>query len=279
MTLLDRAQMALAWDQLIHVRKSLFALFVSLIPFLVGGVLLIADLTGQSGRSWMWAPDFAEPLRFIVLAGTVPLTALLLSGATLADEVEDRTLTYLLVRPTHRAALYTSRLTVVGLAAMALAAFQALSLGLMRLLSYLLTGSGQTVETGSGTVDGGLLVASLIPAGMVTAALLAGVLCALFGAVSVVLPRYHFVANLLIYLAWELPFGQLGGAGPGVLTATYYAHSLMIAADPTDVGFGFYRAAPWWLAAPVLLAAGAFWVFIGAQLTRRRDFNVTSAAT
>lgn len=264
--------------QVLHARKTLFAALISLIPLLGGILMLVADITARY-EGWQWNDGYTDMMTFMVLSGTVPLVSLLLSGGMIADDVEDRTLTYLLVRPVTRARLYLSKMVPVVVLAMVLAAFQAASLGLMRLLAYALVAPGARVDTtAQTTVHGGGLVLSLIPVAMGSAVLLAALLCVLFGFVSLIVPRYHFIANLLLFLSWELPFGHIGGGGFGVITATYYALSLVMQADPTTYSDSF-GPAPWYFAVPWLLLWIGAWAAAGAYVTRRRDFNVTSAAT
>ena len=75
---------------------------------------------------------------------------------------------------------------------------------------------------------------------------------ALFGVTSLWTTRFHFVANLLYYLAWEVPFSS--AAGPRYLTIGYYALSLLHDADPTSAGVTGIEAG-WYAALPLLAAA------------------------
>jgi ABC-type Na+ efflux pump permease subunit len=278
-----------SWRQTLRSRRFAMACLVSAIPVLLGIALLFADepdpmrrLAGPDGGPHFEAA-FAEPVSLLVLGGTVPFVALLLAGGLLADEVEDRTLSYLLVRPIRRRQLYLSRLVPVAALGALLAVVQVLLFGLLRLLSWSIHGAGsvqQVYLAGDqaplGLMGTGAYLAAAIPLGAAAAVLAALAFTALFGFVSLLTTRYHFVANLLVLGFVELLFGNLGGRGAGVLTVTYHAHSLLYAFGPPSA---HYHPAPWWLAVPVLLAFAAFWSWLATWQAARRDFNVTSAAS
>jgi ABC-type transport system involved in multi-copper enzyme maturation permease subunit len=261
-------------------RRFLVALLVGLIPVLLGLALIAADAENAKREGRGFAANVADPLAFVVVGATVPFVAMLLAGSIVADEVEDRTLSYLLVRPLRRRQLYLSRLLPAAILAAGLAAAQALAFVLLRLLSWALYGQGthqSIVVDGStrlvATID---VIAAQGALGVLAASLAALAFLALFTFVTVLTTKYHFIANLLVFAAVELPFGNLGGQGAGVLTVTFHARSLLQAFGSAEAS---YHAAPWWLALPALLLMAGLWTWAGMRQVGRRDFNVTSAAS
>lgn len=268
----------LGMRQITRTRKFAIALIVSAMPLVAGLIMLVSDLAKQGQPGWMFHAGYSETMAFLVLSGTVPFVALLLAGGMLADEAEDRTLTYLLVRPVRRATLYLSKLLPVLAITAGLAAAQALVLGIMRLLAFAIAGDGAVESVGDGTIGSGVLLMRTVPVGMLSAALLGATMAAVFGVVTLVATRFHFFANLLLFLVWELGLSRLGGLGK--LTITHYALSLLQKADPTlradellESASGIVFAVVW-----LLLWLG-LWSALGAGITRRRDFNITSAAS
>lgn len=270
--------------QILRTRKFLIALLVGLIPLAAGVLMFVGDALEQDEPGWRFRPDASEAVAFVVLSGTLPFVALLLAGGMIADDVEDRTLTYLLVRPVPRASLYLSRLLPVAAVTAALGALQVLLLGLLRLLSWGVFGRGERVLVSPGagsdaaaSIDAGAAIAAATGAGMLAAVLLGALLAAVFGFVSLVLTRFHLLANLILLLAWELPFGHLGGGGGGFFTGLFHALAVMGGLDPardlvpdaTHPAFSVVWLLVWVVA----------WAVAGAVLCRRRDFNVTSAAS
>jgi len=281
---LDRALVRFAWRSLRRSRKLLFAGLVSLVPLAVGLILFANDASTKTAPP-IYQPQFTQIAAALILRATVPFTALLLAGGLLADEAEDRTLTYLLVRPIPRRVLYASKAVPVLAATAALGGLQALSLGVLRLLAAFTFGATSQVpylmDTSGGqvapTIGAPLLVLRVLPSAMAAAALLGALLAAVFGMVSLLTTRFHFIANLLLYAVWELPFSALGGL-PSYGTATYWALSLLGDADPT-IGHVTSADATWWIAIPWLAAWAAAWVWFGMKAAPRKSFNITSAAS
>jgi hypothetical protein len=283
--MIDSNIVRFGFRQIFRTRKFLFAALVSLLPLIAGIILFAVDATQVSERTYAFNGDVTETIAFFMIAGTIPFVALLMAGGLLADEAEDRTLTYLLVRPVPRSKLYVSKALPVVATTMVLAMLQVLSFGLMRFIAWLAFGSGDTeflVQTTPGvlpgTIDAGWLVVRSTLLAVPVAALVAGVLAGFFGFVSLITTKYHFFANLLAYLTWELQLGY-AGAGLSHLTVTYHAVSALDRFDPTmrnslvgptsHPAFGLI-----WLAVWI-----GIWLYAGAQLVGRRGFNVTSAAS
>ncbi len=284
----------LALRRLVRSRKFLFAALVSLLP-VVFGVLMLVDtaqgmesqrLYGGGIREGTYDTYLAFDAAMMLLGGTVPLVALLLAGGMLADDVEDRTLSYLLVRPVRRATQYRSRLAAVVTATGLLALAQAVAFavfvvihwavwfrGAEYLVEYQYVAQNEYVLT---TTPSGPVAAGLVLAVLAAAPLVAAGLAALFGLVSLVTTRFHFLANLLLYGFWELPFGVIvPSAAPGILTVSYGATSLVSRALPEE------GLEPTTLPVAVAVMMLLFWVVawgtVGAQVMRRKDFTVTSA--
>jgi len=278
--LFDPAVVRFGLRQIFRTRKFMIAALVSAVPVIAGIIMLFVDVAASAKPDYTFDAGLAETTAFVILGGTVPFVALLMAGGMLADEAEDRTLTYLLVRPIRRSTLYVSKLLPVLLVTAGLAAVQALLLGIMRLLAFGLAGSDATEElVGGGTISSGALIALTVPAAAGAAALVGIVLAAVFGVVTLLTTRFHFFANLLVYLVWELGFGLTGG-GLGRLTVLRYGMSFLDQASPSVVGGGLMDQ-------PSGVAFSLFWLLLwlvlwalaGAAIVRRRDFNITSAAS
>src|SRR5688500_12691024 len=100
--MLSRALIRLAFRQLLRTKKFFFATLISLVPLVAGVLLMLNDAQDQNNQSYVFDDGFSESTVFLLVLGTVPFVALMLAGGHLADEAEDRTLTYLLVRPVPR---------------------------------------------------------------------------------------------------------------------------------------------------------------------------------
>lgn len=276
--MLNRALMRLGFRQLVRTKKFFFAALISLVPLIAGVLLLLNDAQDQGKESYRFDDGFTETTAFLLVLGTVPFVALMLAGGHLADEAEDRTLTYLLVRPVPRSTLYLSRYVPVAAVAAGLAMAQVVLLALMRLLAYAFVGEGRiAADSGDATYHPVLLILRLLPAGMLAVALEAIILTAVFGLVSLVTTRFHFFVNLVVVLL-DIVFGSFGGGGLGALAVTYWIRSLLQTVDPTTGGL--VPDAVIWPLVPVWIGLWTWaWLAIGVRQVRRRDFNITSAAT
>lgn len=266
--------------QLLRTKKFFFAALVSLVPLVAGILLFVNDVQDSGKESFHFRDGVTDSVAFLMVLGTVPFVALMLAGGHLADEAEDRTLTYLLVRPIRRSTLFLSRYLPVAALTAALAAAQVFAFCLMRLLAYVAVGDGGRIahETDpQHTYNAGLLILRLMPTAMATVMMEAAVLTALFGFVSIVTTRFHFFVNLVLVL-FDAVFGSFGGAGLGALAITYWLRSFLQAVDPTTEGL-VANGVVWPLVPIWLSAATALWLWLGVRTVARRDFNITSAAT
>lgn len=289
--LMDRNVASLSWWQVRHSPRFILALIVTALPILAG-VLSVMASGFDARRGATFAPGLVEMLLGTVLYAGIPLVALLLAGGLVADDVEDRTLSYLLVRPLRRSTLYASKLVPVALATAALGALQAFGLGLMRLLAWLMYGMDQRVRVyatdgtfgttaAQPTVDAGLAIFVAMLGGILAAFLLGFALACVFGFVSLSVPRFHFVANLLLYLCVELPFSFLGVFGLGLFLPTVHAINIVTLFDLTHRGAGkdAWGSAATMIAIPMVLLLSGFWVWMGLRRVRTKDFNITSATS
>jgi ABC-2 type transport system permease protein len=190
-------------------------------------------------------------IAFWFIRNALPLAALFYATALIADEVEGRTITYLLTRPIQRAAV------LVGKFAAYLVTTAALALPTVVVVFFLLT----TIRGGGGP---GAVVPELFrDMGVVVLTLLAyGAWFTLLG----VLLRRPVIPGLLFLFVWEL-LAYAPGYLPR-LTITAYLRSL-IHHRPTDEGMAeiFGQVLPTALcleavgAMIVVFLAGAIWIF------------------
>lgn len=279
MTLIHQGLVRFGFKQLRHTRKMRWALVVSLVPFVAGMLQIINQMYNPSSApAGTWSSDFSSLAAFMVFGGTIPFVSLLLASGLLADEAEERTLSYLLVRPIGRRSLYLSRLVPVAAAAAALAALQILLLALTQFASYVVAGAGVDVVSwdGESRTDGALVLLMMTPVALLVGALTAVLFTCLFGFISLVSTRYHVYISIGVFVAWEIPFGASVGGGLGYFTVLYHANSVILWIDPAAFSKGLANPA----FALVWLALWCVaWVALALRRVAKMDFNVTSAAT
>lgn len=271
----------IALHSLVRQRKFIFAVLLSLLPAAAAGLAMIDE--AQSFRfdgGTHWGPLLTEMGAGVMLSAALPLMCLLLAGGMIADEAEERTLSYLLVRPVPRSTLYLSRALAVLTVAAPLAVLQVLGLWLMRWISYgAYAPAGHRLATSATeTVSAVNLMWVMLPVLLGTALLATVFFCLVFGLVSVMSTRYHFFVNLGYLGFWEAMLGHIPLGGQR-LTATHHLYSMLDHVDKTErVIFGVEPSHPAiGIVALLVLAALAG---VASMLTVRfRDFHVTSAAT
>ncbi len=274
----------LALRRLIRSKKFIFAIVLSVLPAIFGTLLLVETALDIDNYPADRTYDaFSAEASAFILAGTIPLVALLLAGGMLADDIEDRTLSYLLVRPVKRATQYRSRLAAVMLATTLLSLLQAALFAIYigiewfqwyqetpYLVERIYLGSGEFIDI---TIASGPVALRIAGSVLLAAPLLGAGLAALFGFISLVASRFHFLANLIVFLAWEVPFGAAGSVNTaGLLTLSFTARNIVDQAIP-DPAQGI---APW-LSVVLLLVWITIWGSFGAATMQRKDFSVTSA--
>jgi ABC-type transport system involved in multi-copper enzyme maturation permease subunit len=205
----------LALEGMIWSRRSLLMAALLGLPVVFGilyRVVLVAKLPTQVTADDLYGVIVTVYIRFLV-----PLAALFYATALIADEVEGKTLTYLLTRPVQRAAILTGKF------AACLATTLALALPSLVVTFFLLV-----TARGWGAV--GAAVPDLFrDMGVVALALLAyGALFALLG----VLLKRPMIPGLLFVFVWEM-VANLPGYLPR-FTLTAYLRSLVRHRPPTE---------------------------------------------
>jgi ABC-2 type transport system permease protein len=250
------ALFVLSLRQHLRGRRLLVLSLLFLLPAVLAAVLRLVP-----------QPSAPAGLEFALVYNLVPhalatLAALLYAAGLIQDEVEDQTLTYLLLRPLPRWALYVTRLAASLLVTAALTAvFTTLTLAVIW---------WDTPELWGGVLPGrALKVAALL-------ALAQAGYCSLFGAVGL-LTRRALVAGLAYIVVFEgllASFETLARR----MTVMYYFRVLVVRwLDPSG-------ASSWSIdltLAPgagecvrVLLLTAAAFTVLGAVLTARREFRM-----
>ena len=236
----------LALEGMVWSRRSLLMAALLGLPVAFGilyRAVLVAKLPTQVTAADLYGVIVTVYIRFLV-----PLAALFYATALIADEVEGKTLTYLLTRPVQRATILTGKF------AACLATTLSLSLPSLVVTFFLLI-----TARGWGAV--GAAVPDLFrDMGVVALALLAyGALFALLG----VLLKRPMIPGLLFVFVWEL-VANLPGYLPR-FTLTAYLRSLVRHRPPAE-GFSemFGQVLPPALCLEVL--TGLVAVFLGLSL-------------
>lgn len=224
---------------------------------------LLALLIAQLARVPVEREITAHIGVLIELQVVVPLIALIVGSAVVAEEVEDRTITYLFTRPVPRASLLFGR----WLAALV---FLVVAIGSSVALSFL----------GASSADGpGAPVDAAFALPMFEAALLAGIVYSALFAVTGVCFRHPVLVGLGYTFAVEGFLANLPG-GNAVLTVQHHARSWLVARGPGEwrdidalelLQFEPAGVAAAWLGAFLTLALG-----VGTWRITRREFVLGS---
>jgi ABC-2 type transport system permease protein len=184
-------------------RRLLAVIVLLAIPALIALAFMLqgSPATGGAGTAGPEGLPFVVTLfDQLVLPILLPLTALLFATSALGDEVEDRTLVYLVLRPVSRLAVVVAKLAAAVLLTVLLVE---ISLG----ATYMVATSG---ATGAG------LNAVLI-AGFAGALAYAS----LFLALGLFIPRRALLAGFLYVLVWEGAAASLSSALATVTVQRY----------------------------------------------------------
>jgi ABC-type transport system involved in multi-copper enzyme maturation permease subunit len=243
----------LSVGEMLWSRRTIFMALVVGGPVLIAlAVRIVTALTGSAARVEgiaMTGPAmFGMMIWFFYLRFTVPVLGVFYGTALIADEVEDKTITYLFTRPIRRGAVLLGKY----LAYLAVTSFVVLpSVILVYLLVAPINGS---------------LGASFIPLLKDLALLALGLACygAFFAFVGAKFKR-PLLTGLIFVFGWE----QAALAFPGYLkkfTIAYYLQALVPHAMPQDSVMsliqGFFRDTPglgtslFWLA---VICVGFLW--------------------
>lgn len=180
-----------------------FVAFFSALPALFAIIFTISSTDDT-------ATDFMHDITLGIVLGTLlPIATLILATTAFRDEIEDRTMVYLILKPVSRFRLVAEKYLAVVLVT-------ALSLWVGMILAWFIVGVIATSEL-LDTVE--VLVAALVT-------ILVGVMLygAVFLAVSLVIPR-ALVVGIIYTLIWESLFSRLI-PGVWVMSLRHYVDSV-----------------------------------------------------
>lgn len=212
----------LSLNQMLWSRRTIFLGLVVGSPVALGLMLRILDALGVSGTFQLGGPVagnavFGSMIWILYLRFLVPVLGVFYGTALIADEVDDKTVTYLFVRPISRRAVLVGKY----LAYMVTTVFVLLPSVVMLYLCVQPLGHGSLAGGFTGLLtDLGLLGAGLAAYG------------ALFALVGAWLKR-PLVAGLFFVIGWE----QMAMAFPGYLkkvTVAYYLQALVPHTMPAE---------------------------------------------
>lgn len=175
------------------------ALF-ALAPVLFTLIYLI-DPSAQTGRAW-----FDQLFRTIIVPTILPLATVILATNALGNELEDRTLVYLMLKPIRR-----SRIIIEKYSAVVQSTWVTLTAG--AIIAWVMASRGDALDN----VD--MLAAAVL-------AMLVGVFTygALFLALSLIIPR-ALIAGIIYILIWESLLGRII-PGARLLSIQHYVQSI-----------------------------------------------------
>lgn len=237
---------------------------------LVMSLLFLLPVALAAVAKWVSTPPPAESLEFAFVFSLIPhalapLTALLYAAGIIQDEVEEQTLTYLLLRPLPRWALYVTRLAAAWLTTTVLTCiFTTLTL----LVIYWNTPElwGEILPQRAAVVTG---VMALAQVGY----------CSLFGVFGLLTRRALF-AGLGYIIAFELLLANFE-AVVRRLTVMYYFRVLSLRwLEPPwgrDWSIDLTVAPSIERCLVTLLAASALFVLLGATRIRGQEFRMKTA--
>lgn len=242
-----RAAWALSFESLLWSRRSFFVGLLLMFPALFAVLYRVARLADVSTRT-SGLDVYGMLVSHFFIANALPLAALFYATALVAEEVEGRTLVYLVTRPVARAAI------LVGKFSAYLATALTLSLPAAVLSFLLLASTGGLARLGEAAPG---LVRDL---GVMALALLAyGALFALLG----VLLRRPLIPGLLFLYGWELVV-YLPGKLPK-FTLTAWLRSLVPYRVPSE-GLSELLATGFPTAESLLVLAGVTLVSLAAAV-------------
>jgi len=228
-----------------HGRAIRVVAAIALLPIAFAGIYLI-DAT-ETARIFL-----VDVFREFITPTILPLATLILATGALGDEVEDRTMVYLVLKPVSRLRIVLEKYAAVVVATVVL-----LWVGLI--LTWLISGRADAFD---GT---DVLVAAII-------AILWGVLAygAVFMAVSLIIPRALLV-GIMYTLLWESLLSRLI-PGARVISLRHYVNSIFTrivndSAIQVDDAFQLYSAVA------VLLAVIALAIFLTTARLRSMDLE------
>jgi ABC-2 type transport system permease protein len=180
----------------------------ALAPALFTIIYLISP-NGETGRSW-----FDQLFRTVIVPTILPLATVILATNAIGNEIEDRTMVYLVLKPIRR-----SRIIIEKYAAVIQSVWIALVLGMI--VAWAMASQSNVVD------DVDVIAAAVL-------AVLVGVLtyAAIFLAISLIVPR-ALIVGIMYVLIWESLLGRII-PGARLLSVQHYVQSIYsrLLADP-----------------------------------------------
>jgi ABC-2 type transport system permease protein len=251
-----RAVFDLSLEGMIWSRRSLLMALLVGLPVLLAVVYRVVRAAEIPGRVMPPLDLYALVVAVYWVRNVLPLAALFHATSLVADEVEGKTLTYLLTRPLTRSSIFAGKF----------AAYLTTSLGValpaVVLTFFLLVTARGWSAVGSSVpdlfLDLGVMLLTLLSYG------------ALFAFLGVLLRR-PVIPGLLFLFGWEL-LANLPGYLPR-LTLNGYLRSL-IHHRPAQEGLAglFNQVQPVGLSLVVVLAATAFFLSAAAWIFSEREY-------
>jgi len=240
-----------------HARGRRLLILAALFT-LPAGLAVVARLANPS-----LTPAHLElPLVFTLLPhALVPLAALLYASGMIQDEVEEQTLTYLLIRPLPRWALYGTKLLATWL-------LTALLTGFFTAMTYVAISWGNAER-------GGTVLAARVAWTVLILALGLVSYCGLFGCLSL-LTRRSFVAGIAYIGLFEGLFANIDFVVRRV-TIMYYLRVLdvrWLEMNPARWSLDLAKAPEARSCVLLLLGVGAVTTVLAALIFRTREFRL-----
>lgn len=256
----------LSLGQLLWSRRTIFLALVVGAPVVLGVILRVLASSGLAQVRMGGAPVLAGPSIFglfiwvLYLRFIVPVLGVFYGTSLIADEVEDKTITYLFTRPIARGAI------VLGKYLAYLVATVLVVLPSVMLLYFLVVPTGGGALAGSFTA----LLKDLALLGLGLAAY--GALFAWVGAQF----RHPLVTGLVFAFGWEQGIMLIPGYFKR-FTIAYYLQGLVPHAMPQDNALSFLQSVvSSSLSAPLclfwLLVIWAVFLFLAARAVDRREY-------
>ena len=253
----------LSLGQMLWSRRTIFMTVVAGAPVLLAAAIRIAQSTGMpafrlNGLRVDGAGMFGLVVWLLFVRFLVPVLGVFYGTALIADEVEDRTLTYLFTRPVRRAAVLAGKYLAY------LACTTSVVLPAVIIVFFLLVPFGEMARAAFPFVkDVGILALGLASYG------------ALFALAGAMLKR-PLVVGLVFAFGWE----QIALMMPGSLkqvTVAYYLQGLVPHAMPADDPSVMLPAAARTAIRPelsliVLLMVTVAGVVLAARAVERREY-------
>ncbi len=250
-----RAIFSLSLEGMVWTRRSLLMALLVALP-VAFSLLYRLVLAAKALQPLPPAELYGQIVAVYWIRNVLPLAALFYATALVADEVEGRTLTYLLTRPLTRVAIFAGKFAAY-LATTLLLALPACVLSFFLLLS----------------ASGGEALSAAVPdlfRDLAVVALTLVVYGAFFALVGVLLKR-PVIPGLMFLYGWEL-LANLPGYLPR-FTITAWLRSLVSHHPPQEGLFGlFEQVLPAVQAVPVLVALTAVFLFAAVQLFVQREY-------